>query len=124
MFTPGNELQMECLGFCFSGVIQDLNMVADHWNTHYFRTSRHDTVSSRPDEIFYLPESHLGEDLLHHVSSQECHYIRENYLDVEELTNEHQEYFEYVMNAAVLQQANNWREALDLYHELQFYAID
>jgi len=77
-FTPGNVLQMECLWFCFSGIIQqDLNTVMNHWNTHSIRRSRHDTISGRPDELFYLPELHSGQDGLHSVSEQECQFVSE-----------------------------------------------
>ena len=39
-FTPGNEVEMECLWYCFSGVIQqDLDFVIEHWNTHTIRPS-------------------------------------------------------------------------------------
>ena len=52
VFTPVNDLQMECLWFCFSSLIQcDLNSVKDHWNTHLIRKSQHETVSGRPDEL-------------------------------------------------------------------------
>ncbi|PFX34815.1 RNA-directed DNA polymerase from mobile element jockey [Stylophora pistillata] len=57
VYTIGNDLQMECLWFCFSNVVQqDLDTVKDHWNTHYIRGSNHDTVKGKPDELFYLPE--------------------------------------------------------------------
>ena len=65
VFTTGNELQMECLWFCFSGLIQqDLDRVKEHWNSHYIRGSRYDTVKGRPNELFYLPELHNTEDFL------------------------------------------------------------
>ena len=41
---------------------KDVDMVKQHWNTHYIRKSRHDTVSGRPDELFFIPESHGGID--------------------------------------------------------------
>ena len=48
VFTPGNDLEMECLWFCFSNLIQhDLDTVKDHWNTHFIRRSRHETVSDQ-----------------------------------------------------------------------------
>ena len=40
-----SEVQMECLWFCFSGLLQTvLNEFKEHWNTHYIRTSWHDTI--------------------------------------------------------------------------------
>ena len=51
-----SELDMECLWFCFAELIQKvLNEIKEHWNTHYIRKSRHDTVSGRPDSLYYLP---------------------------------------------------------------------
>ena len=44
--TTGNDLEMVCLWFCFSKIIQqDLDDVRHNWNTHYIGRSRHDTVS-------------------------------------------------------------------------------
>ena len=63
VFTTGNELQMEYLWFCFARLIQeDLDRLKEHWNSHYIRESRHDTVKGRPNELFYLPELHDTED--------------------------------------------------------------
>ena len=45
VFLPGNTPHEECLWFCFAELIQqDLDFVKIHWNTHYIRQSRHDTV--------------------------------------------------------------------------------
>ena len=69
IFDSSSELSKECLWYCFSGVIQDdLNAVMEHWNTHYIRQSRHDTVPGRPDSLFFLPEQHGAmPSLLHKV---------------------------------------------------------
>lgn len=49
VFTTDNKLQMECLWFAFSGLIQqDLSRVNNHWNSHYIRGLHHDTVKGRP----------------------------------------------------------------------------
>ena len=123
VFTTGNELQMECLWFSFSGLIQqDLDRVKEHWNSHYIRESRHDTVKGRPNELFYLPELRNTEDFLAPVSAQQCDYITENYLALAESTNEYQEYFQYAFQAAGLSNPQNWRKSLDLYHNLYRYA--
>lgn len=63
IINTANELQMECLWLCFSQLIQDdLDNGRVHWNTHVIRGSKHGTVSGRPDELYYLPELHGGED--------------------------------------------------------------
>ena len=55
--STSNVLQMDCLWFSFSPLIQkELDEVCRHWNSHYIRKSRHDTVAVRPDKLFYLPE--------------------------------------------------------------------
>ena len=56
-----SELSMSCLWFCFKAIF-DLDHVRDHWNTHYIRKSRHDTIPGRPDELFCLPENSGFED--------------------------------------------------------------
>ena len=79
VFTTGNDLEMECLWFCFSNLIQqDLDLVKHHWNTHYIRRSRHDTVPGRPDELFHLPEMHNTQDFLEVVNEEQCQQVLEN----------------------------------------------
>lgn len=87
---------MECLWFCFSGLIQqDLDRVKEDWNSHCITGSCHNAVKGSPDELFYLPELHSAEDCLAPVSAQQCDYITENCLALAESSNEYQEYFQY-----------------------------
>ena len=119
IFTPGNDLEMECLWFCFSSLIQrDLNTVKDHWNTHFISRSRHETVPGRPDELFFLPELHSAQDYKQPVTEEQCQHILENHLGMEECGNEYQEYFEYVLDSADLAPPHDWREGLNLYSRL------
>ena len=119
VFTPGNDLEMECLWFCFSNLIQhDLDTVKDHWNTHFIRRSRHETVSGRPDQLFFLPELHSAQDYKHSVTEEQCQHILENHLSVEECRNEYEEYFEYVTDETDLTPPKDWREGLDLYSHI------
>ena len=114
---------MECLWFCFSGLIQqDLDKVKEHWNSHYIGGSRYDTVKGRPSELLYLPKLHNTEDFLADVSAQQCDYITENYLALAESTDEYQEYFQYAFHEAGLSNPQTWREAIDLYRNLYTYA--
>ena len=119
IFNPGDEIQMACLWFCFAQLLQDdLDKVKEHWNTHLIRGSRHDTISGRPDELFFLPELHGGEDdLLHPVLDDEIQSIREN-LTYEEENTIYQEYFEYVLDNTELQLPNSFEEGLSLYKQL------
>lgn len=49
-----SEMNKECLWYCFSGILQaDWNAVKEHWNTHYIRRSKHNTVKGRPDSFFF-----------------------------------------------------------------------
>ena len=119
VFTSGNELQMECLWFCFATLIQqDLDRLKEDWNSHYSRESRHDTVKGRPKELFYLPELRGTDDFLAPVSAQQCNFITENSPPLTESTNEYQAYFQFAFQAAGLSNPQNWWEALDLYHNL------
>ena len=114
-----NDLEMECLWFCFSSLIQhDLDTVKDHWNTHFIRGSRHETVSGRPDQLFFLPELHSAQDYKHSVTEERCQHILENHLSVKESRNEYEEYFEYVTGETDLTPPKDWREGLDLYSHL------
>ena len=89
IFNPGNELQQECLWTCFAQLIQnDLNLIKNNWNTHRIRKSRHDTISGKPGELFFLPERHGGTDnLLVPVSNDEVESLRENLTFLEEDEN-------------------------------------
>ena len=77
-FYPGNTLHEECLWFCFADLIQqDLYFVKIHWNTHYIRQSRHDTVlPGKPDELYFLPENFGVLDLLQPVSPEKLDEAR------------------------------------------------
>ena len=51
-----SELQMECLWFCFSQLLQKvLDEIREHWNTHRIRRSRHDTINGTPDSLSVMP---------------------------------------------------------------------
>ena len=64
-----DKLQMECLWFCISDLLQrDFDQVKVHWNTHYVRRSRFDTVEGRPDELYHLPYKFGGSQFLQNVS--------------------------------------------------------
>ena len=119
IFNPGNVLQTACLWFCFAQLLQDdLDNVKEHWNTHLIRASRHDTISGRPDELFFLPELHGGEDgLLHPILDDEIKSIREN-LTYDEEKSIYQEYFEYVLDNTEFRLPNSFEEGLSLYKQL------
>ena len=81
----------------------------------------HETVSSRPNELFFLPEIHGAENYLHSISEFQCKDVEENHL-TDEKVNEYLEYFIYVKEQCELNQPKTWREALNLYNQLIFHS--
>ena len=122
VFVPGNELQEECLWFSFCGILQeDLDRVRNHWNSHYIRESRFDTIGGIPDELYCIPEYYGMNDFIVPVLSDKiCHAI--NAYPIQNEENIFQEYFQYVVEANGLHLPTNWREALNLYHQLLNFA--
>ena len=117
--NTADELNMQCMWFCFKDVLQsNLDRVRDHWNTHYIRKSRHDTIPGRPDELFYLPENHGFEDFKCAVSEQQLEDMGE-YCEVPEENSVYVEYFNYVIETQNLQSPTSWREALALFQHLK-----
>lgn len=111
-------LETECLWFSFSTLLQkELDKVLHHWNTHYIRRSRHDTLAGRPDELYYLPENVNAENHGHVVENEKyqdmlnhCHDYQENSI--------YQEYFTSIFTQSGFRQPDTWNEALTLYHNL------
>ena len=53
-----NILQVECLWFVFSALIQcELDRLTKEWNAHKIRKSNHSLASGIPDELYFFPES-------------------------------------------------------------------
>ena len=122
IYNPGNIYEDEALWYCFHQSIQkDLDEVQQHWNTHRIRNSSHGTVPGRPDELFFLPELHGGEDgLLLHMDETSLDFLSEellNYPDEEE--NIHREYFDYAVHAHNLETPKTWQDAENMYNFLQ-----
>lgn len=118
VLDSSSEVKMECLWYCFSFVIQtELDAVKEHWNTHYIRKSRHDTVNGRPDSLFFLPEHHGTVDMLVHVPQEKIQYASTHVIE-EVPTHELQEYFEYVRSNLGCPHPETWQAAIDLYGNL------
>ena len=114
----GNELHMECAWLCFSPVIQqELNELVEHWNSHYIRRSRHDTLPGAPEVLYYLPELSGGSDYKVNVPLEKMNEMEAEY-ELEECINDHQEYFHYVMETRGLQFPSSADEALLLFQNL------
>lgn len=118
-----SELEVECLWFCFAEILQKvLSELKEHWNTHYIRGSRHDTVRGRPDSLYHLPELHGGSDqYILPVLEAEIRYARLHIVESEE-NNIYQEYFNYVLATCHLKKPTTWIEALQLYDALLHFA--
>ena len=98
VFLPGNTLHEECMWFCFAELIQqDLDFVKIHWNTHYIRQSRHDTVPGIPDELYFLPENFGASDHLQPVSPEKLDEAKMKCKETDS-NNDFQEYFNHVLS--------------------------
>ena len=123
-FNTSSDVEKECLWYCFANLLQqDLTAVKQHWNSHYIRKSRFDTVAGRPNELYFLAECTGTQDYAEDVTeakfqdmSQYCHgYEEENVI---------QEYFHAVGDELRLLQPTHWRQALAMYRNLCEIAQD
>ena len=114
----GNELQMECLWFCFSQLSQDdLDKVKEHWNSHYIRKSRFDTIAGIPNILYLLPEYVGKHDYLVPLNATEIEEMGAN-CQVEEHNNMYSEYFESVMEDMGMQCPVDEEEAVHIFNRL------
>ena len=77
-----------------------------HWNTHYIRRSRHDTVAGKPEELYFLPEKSNVTDQLHEVSQDKIDEAKLKCTS-SEATNDYQEYFNHVLSLLVMEKPNH-----------------
>ena len=119
LLDSSSELSLGCLWYCFAQILQnDLDIVREHWNSHRIRKSRHNTVSGRPDSLFFLPEHHGAiANLLYAVPQSEIDYTAENILQVDGF-DEYQDYFDYARSALNMEMPSDWQEADSLYRSL------
>lgn len=119
LLNVGNEFHMESLWFCYAHIIQaDLDNVVEHWNSHYIRQSRHDTVSGIPDILYSLPEYYGKTDCLFPVSNAQVEAMETNSQLDEQEENLYQEYFETVLTEMELEVPSNEEDALNLFQIL------
>ena len=127
LFLPGNEMHKECLWFCLSKFLRNnLNFVRVHWNTHYIRKSRFDTIPGKPDALYYLPENEGHTDQLITMSTAEIQSFQEHCLRISDRDedNEYHNYFKYVIEKDRLSLPDSWREGVQLYIQLITTARD
>ncbi len=126
LLNTTDPVQMECLWFCFSRILQkELNTIREHWNSHYIRQSRYDTIAGKPDVLFYLPESVGAVNHIKPVTevqiqdmSQYCEEAQEH------IENVYQEYFKFIIeNELRVPLPTSWSDAYDLYQQLLAIAV-
>ena len=121
-----SAIDKECLWFCFSKIIQkDFDALNDHWNNHRIRKSRFETIPGRPNILYYLSDISGGAtDLKLHVSDQQINSVLGYVSPDNNVLNEHQEYFEYVIRRLQLANPSNYQHALQLLGVLKDAALN
>ena len=124
-FNLGNTLHMDLAWYTFSPLLKyELDQVKLHWNTHYIRRTRPDTIPGRPDELFFLPELSWGQNQGTKISDSEidsAYSEEENLMEdatviMNDVEEEHVEYFEYVIREEnLLYSLTNWKEGRELF---------
>ena len=110
-----SELNMEALWYSFSGVLQsDLDLVKEHWNTHLIRKSKFQSVTGRPDSLYFLPEQVGTRDYKIEVTDRQFEDVSEHVV-VNNYFNQYTEYFNYLLEENGIEMPNNWKDALIIF---------
>ena len=114
-----NEFDLACVCYSFGELLQkELDEVKLTWNVHEY-----ETVSGRPNELFYLPELKGVEDQLKPYDQANLEEV-DNYvesLEQEEVDGprcEFYEYFDYLMEFYNFQRNDDWEATLKNYRML------
>ena len=97
----------------------ELENVKDHWNSHYIRKSRHDTVAGVPDILYFLQESVGFVDCVVAVPHNKIRQVQSE-CEVDHHDDDNDLYNEYFMHII---ETNDWafpeneKEALSLLQE-------
>ncbi len=111
--------------FSFNGVLQaSLDEVQFYWNTHYIRSSRHETTAGVPAILFTIPEEFGGFDRRVPVSDDKLQEVQVECARREEIEDENlfQEYFCYLMGLYELQYPTDHNEAVHIFDVLMSHA--
>ena len=120
-----NRMQMDCLCFSFSKVIENkLNQVKNDWNSQRIHSSKHQTVAGIPYRLILMPEDCGAED--HKKAFDAADQVEVEYeilMDTAEGNSEkepddYNSYFHYALDTLQLDLPSNWREGLSVYHKL------
>ena len=87
-----SNISMECLWYYFNKVLQaELTPAKELWNTHRVCKSRNNTVTGRPDSLYFLPEIHGARDCLFEVPAAEAEFGSQHTIeDLDWPENDHQ----------------------------------
>ena len=96
---------------------KELDDIVEHWNTHRIRKSRRNTISGRPDSIFYLPEQFGGTDMKLIVPERQISDVVQDVV-INEEGNEYTDYFEYVRSHLSLEMPTSWETSLELFQKI------
>ena len=96
--------------------------MCEHWNTHYIRPSRHETIAGRPNELYFLPELSSSQDFMEPVTDAQSSYVTETFIGQSDESNTYQDYFDYVARSLALDLPSSCHESLHLYEALLQYA--
>ena len=98
----------------------DMDFARVHWNTHYIRKSRFDTIPGKPDALYYLPEQQGHTEQLVEMSVAEIDAFEEQCIRISETNddNEYHNYFKYVIEQERFSMPDSWKEALEWYIKL------
>ena len=125
-YNAANTLQVSCVRYCFGNLLQnDLDEVVEHWNSHFIRKSGNETISGRPDELFYFPDS--GDNQLKEFEESDLNEM-DHYIDnAEEEPDDEMErykfdYFDYLVTFHNMSQPTDWHSALRTYNTLISHA--
>lgn len=120
-----NQLQMECLWFCFSKLIEtELNEVKDNWNSHYIRDSRFQTSHGIPDKLYFLPDSVGKEDHKHIFDTCDLQEAENEFSSCDSCpSDDYRSYVTYVVETLGISVPNDWREGLATYVRLTTVAM-
>jgi hypothetical protein len=110
---------MECLWFSFSKCLQkEFDKVREHWNSHYIRRSRHDTIPGIPDILYYLPKQLGSTDCIVPVSVIQTHEM-ETHCDMDVEENIYKEYFEFIMENKGWQYPVDAKDSFNLFQNFK-----
>ena len=119
-------INKECLWFCFSKTLQKgFDVLKEHWNSHRMRKSWFETIPGRQNVLYYLRGTSGGAtDLKLHVSDQQVNAVMGYVSRDNNLLDEFQEYFKYVIRCLQLETPSNYQHALQLFGVLKEAALN